>query len=265
MKLKYPLIVLLTSLLASSCNVFDPLDSPTNDEQMLSAARNCFDEGDIECAKAWYQRLSGGYRDVQASEMAFAVLHQNGITMAMFLGALGKGGNGGAGLNTLANKIGGSASESLRVQIMTSYQYVNAINYPELRGFVRFVVAFTLAAEILAEDSGTDQILQKTDIVSSVSGCSCLSCPASSTDLLTPSASKDLIYSGSNLPSYAGSPTLGMLSGALNAIVYALSSEIVAGGNYSSVTGAFAQALGLLPSTNGDCYRYTLISKGIGN
>ena len=42
-------IVIFLSLLAaaSGCNLFDPLDSPTSDAQLISAARACFDRGDL--------------------------------------------------------------------------------------------------------------------------------------------------------------------------------------------------------------------------
>lgn len=254
----------LSGILLPSCNVFDSLDSPTNDEQILSAARLCFDQADLECAKAWYQKLSGSYLDVEASEMAFVILHQNGVSMAKFLGAVGKG-SGGAGLTALANKLAPTSGESLRNEIYRAYKTVSAINAKDLRGFVRFVTGYALLAELLAEESGTDRLFQKTDYLADENSCNCLSCAAASTSVLTASATVDLIYSGGNFPSLSGTyPTLGMVDGAIDAILHALVVEIGAGGNFSTVTGAFIQAMGLIDPSNNNCFRFVMKAQGLG-
>ena len=44
-------------VLQGCVNIFDPLDSPSGEAQLLSAARACFDDGDFACAREFYGKL----------------------------------------------------------------------------------------------------------------------------------------------------------------------------------------------------------------
>src|SRR3954469_7732827 len=89
------LLMATPAMVATGCmNVFDPFDNPTTDTQLISAARACFDRGDIACAKENYEKLSANNADIAASETAFAMLDENGAGMASFIQAFGSGGGG---------------------------------------------------------------------------------------------------------------------------------------------------------------------------
>lgn len=253
---------------AAACNVFDPLDTPTSDEQIVSKARACFDAGDLDCAREWYGKLSNGYADIRNSEEAFVILHENGITMPVFINAV-TGGQGGGGLTKLANSFSWRAGETRRLALYEAYKKVPYILQPQLRGLTRFVTAYALAAEILAEDAGTDYSLQKDDLVSSSASCSCTACActggcaAAASSILTPAARVDLV----NFPTSSdltGTPTLGMIDGALDAVNRALVYELTAAGSFADGAGGFSTSILSTASTVDDCYRYTLISNGVG-
>jgi hypothetical protein len=255
--------LIFTSTLLISCNAFDPLDSPTSDEQYLSAARNCLDEGDLACARDWYGKISRGSGDTRAGELAFTTLSEYGGKFEDFIASAGSTGAGAAALNTLANRLSAGAGVGKRLGFYSAYKYTQYIQDPEYRGFVRFITALFLAAEILAEDSGSDGILQKTDLILSTTACSCTNCSASTTSLLSLSTREDILFAPDQ-HDFSGSPTMGMLDGALAAVSYALSTELVAAGKFGSGTTSFTQALLNTSTSNNQCYRYALVNAGVG-
>lgn len=269
--MKTPYYIVGIGLLLGGCNAFSPVDSPSGDEQLLSAARACFDRGDIECAKDNYGKMTTN-TDLAASETAFAILDQEGISMGTFMAAFGNG-QGGSGLNNLINELAkhsNAPSAAKRANIFSAYQKVGQIQNKELRGLTRFVTAVSLAAEVLAEDAGADGTFTKDDLASNASACETAgSGCALSADCLK-SGSK-LSYAASvNLDSstsLSGSPNLGMINGAMNAINTAMSQELGAGGSFSSGTADFANDLAGIPGTDNAfeaCFRQQLIIQGAG-
>src|SRR4051794_31520633 len=107
----------------SGCNFFSPLDKPSGDEQLLAAARACFDHGDYECASKYYGELSSSASDQAVSETAFELLAQSGATSSVFIKAVLDGdGNGGKIVTKLANSLISSAGQTSRLNIVHAYQ-----------------------------------------------------------------------------------------------------------------------------------------------
>lgn len=265
-------LALLPALLLAAlggCNLFDPFDSPTGDTQLLSAARACFDRGDIACAKDLYSQLSSSQSDVANSETAFAILDENGADMAAFMGAFG-GGAGGQGITKLANAlIAKGTGSTLRNNILGAYQKVNSISDTNLKGLVRFVAGITLLAEVMAEGAGTS--FDADDVVATPSACKAASSVTACAGLAACGVGDNGIDDGGsavniNSDTALGSPSLEMVDNIITNINNALSNEIGAGGSIADGAKGFAAALDLItPATgSGDCYRYTLLQQGVG-
>lgn len=266
------------ALSAAGCNLFDPFDSPTNDAQILSAARACLDQGDIACAKAQYAKLVTTMADIAHSETAFAILHENNATMGAFMEAMGdKNASGGKALTILAEKLGPGASASRRVALFEALKKVNSIGNVPLRGLVRFSSAFALASHILAEDLGGGSDLTRTSIVDAGSLAGCISanpapCPgacARSSSIIALGAVanydtwNDAAIDTAETPS-AATPEWAIFKGAIDAIQFSINSEMsVAGSSFNSGLSGLTGALAAL--THGDgCYRQQLILEGVG-
>ena len=118
-----------------SCNFFSVIDSPGGDTQLISAARACFDQGDFTCALDHYSQLSDSESDVNHSESAFTILHENGIGMGQFMTAFGTGSSGGGKVLTdLANLVASDASQTKRTAVYEAYKKIDSINQSELKG-----------------------------------------------------------------------------------------------------------------------------------
>jgi len=268
--------LLAISIFSISCNIYGFLDNPSGDEQLLSAARACFDDGDLDCARDLYQKLSNNVADVKNSEEAFEILDRNGASMSVFIQSFGSG-SGGSGLTTLSNKLTSQASESTRINIYTAYKKIENISNTSLKGLVRFVTAITLTAELLAEDA-VNGIFDANDLASDATTCKaqttvgCLasaSCDiASASHQLAHGASVDLGENTSDFVDLSGTPTLSMLHAAIQEVDYALNTEIGAGGKFSSGTGSFSSDIisTTAPTTAAlaRCYRRILLSLGVG-
>jgi hypothetical protein len=275
------LFAVLVLLSCSSCiNLFGFADQPGDDAQYLSAARACFDQGDLECARKYYNLLSSAYADQRQSGLAYTILDENGAGMGEFLKAFAKG-EGAGGLNKLANALAPHAGLNLRLALFSAFQKVSAngedlIADINIRGLTRFVTAVAVAAEILAEATDTDGLLQKTDIASGgAATCSNTACAGGnaacnapggsvlqSTDNVTDLTSADT----TNGSMGATNPELGMLNAALQQAVNALNNELSVSGAFSSDALATFTSLGSIgiAINGGQCYRYKLISVGVG-
>lgn len=274
-------IVVLALLSGSGCgfNVFGWMDSPTNDAQILSRARACFDQGDLTCARAYYARLSTSYADIQASELAFAILHENGATMNAFLTSFG-GGTSGSGFSRLAESMKDGAGETKRLAVYQAYAQVAAISDQHLRGLVRFVSATALAAEMLAEDIAVDgntsthsgnDLVQDSATCATFSAGTCAaqaSCGAPAGAVMqTGAVAVDLdtgvaVVTGTN-------PTLYMFNAAIQELLFGLGgSELDASSSLSSTVNSVSTALDaaatLALPANPECYLNALILQGIG-
>ncbi len=181
-KLRTPLAVLfgitIPLFLQGCINIFDPLDSPSGEAQLLSAARACFDDGDFACAREFYGKL--GSNEDAIAELAFVKLDEQGAGIGSYVLALDAARNASSGmiLTVLAEHMANGAGATKRAQILSAYQASNSITKTSLKGFVQFMAGLALAAEIIAELDGAqaDFTVQKqTDIVANTSACRALS------------------------------------------------------------------------------------------
>jgi hypothetical protein len=170
-------VLFLTTIILSGCpNAFDPLDSATSDEQILSAARAEFDKGNLTEARELYQKL--GNNDAAESEVAFVDLNNAGVTMSTLVSAvrISSGETVGSILTNLSEAIAKSSGDAStkRTYLQSAYARVGGIESQQVRGFVRFLVGLSIAAEILAENGGVsgDLTLNKEDIVTTPASCS---------------------------------------------------------------------------------------------
>jgi hypothetical protein len=263
--------------LTTSCNVFDPFDSPTSDVQLLSAARACFDQGKFDCALEHYGKLSGSHADIAAAEMAFMQLDQAGAGMGALMKAVGNGGSGGAAsLSRMAGSLAPSAGEVKRQQILAAYLKAKNIQDPSLRGLVRFTSAFALAAEILGEETRGSAVFTQLNLVRNVDGCK--AAPVISCNLTTDCTTIDPVIqvdatmtaidrTTAAAADFDSAPTWRMVHFAVSEIVFALESELAASGKFSSGLGSFSGNLlseGASAFTVDGCYRQLLLNTGVG-
>jgi len=256
-------------LTTNSCNIFEWMDSPSNQEQILSAARTCFDEADLTCAKEYYAQLTD-YTDEKESELIFAILHEQGATMASFLQSFG-GGGGGNGLNKLAAKLI-PTSQAKREALFDAYLKAANIKNKELRGLAHFATAIAVAGAVLAADMDEGQTeFKKSRLVENVTECEATSqeevCTQGHSSCAAPpganiSASTSVSFETATLSEITAS--LGVIDGAILAVGAALTNELGAGGKFSTGTGDFASTVAAQASNDDDCYRKVLMSQGVG-
>ena len=165
-----------TLLFYGCVNVFDPVDSPTSPDQILSAARAEFDEGHYDKAREYYAKL--GNNDSAEAELSFVDMNEAGITMGVLVSAvrISSGETPGAILTNLAEALAKdtvTTPATRRVALARAYARVSGVENQQLRGFVRFLVGLSIAADILGENALAlnDGALAKADIVTSPSGC----------------------------------------------------------------------------------------------
>ncbi|MCM2277216.1 MAG: hypothetical protein NDJ89_04015 [Oligoflexia bacterium] len=267
-------IVLALAVLAGGCNVFKSFDSPDGDAQLLSAARACFDRGDLECAKTHYQNLSADSADFSASEQAYITLQEQGMGMDAFMEFVGNGAQGEA-LTTLGEQLAeAGAGENKRLAIHGAYLKKDSVTSDaELQAFVEFLGALGLLAEILGEASGADGLLQKGDIVATPSTCSaagelgCAATPACD----NPAGGKITSSAGADIATTApagASPKADQLYYSISR-AYAALQRMAPSGKFSDTSGGFASItdIGGKPSDSAlidRCFRWQLLNFGIG-
>jgi len=250
-------------LIFSSCNVFEFLDSPSDDSQILSKARGCFDEGDIDCAREYYEQL-GDSSDAANSELAVAILYELGIDMGVFLVAFGDGGSGRS-LTVLANRLlDGSVDATSRATVYSAYQRVEAIENSNLRGLTRFITAATFTAHVLAENDSTG-IFSQLDITQDPETCLANLCPDPScnigNDLSDGSSTGDLATGD-----VTGIPDLALVRSGISELFRGLD-EIGAGGSFANGALSFADALRSLPTAGAAAacaFRLELLNEDVG-
>jgi hypothetical protein len=269
-------IWLLSWASLSGCNVFSLVDKPSGDEQILSAARACFDSGDFDCARSYYAELSASYSDIRASEEAFLILAENGATMAAFMETFGNGGSGSA-LTALAERMAPGSQEKRQniLRAFKKYDQISVSENPSLRALVRFVGAVALAAEFLAEEIPTSGgTLVKSKIASGGAACpldeTCAGngiTPAAScgepTDAALRNGNTSVDFLSADL---SGTIDLGHFKQAMSEMSTALS-QLSASGNFGSGAGGLSQsvnneALGTPPAFA--CFRSNMLALGIG-
>ncbi len=162
----------------SSCNMFEFMDSPSGNPQLIEAARACFDAGDWACAREYYGQLTGD-EDNKISKLALLTLAENNIfKLTDLIDSLGSGTGNGSSLALLAGVMHkrGKFDAATRVTIQEVYESAAAITNDELRGFTQFVAANAMVNSILAIDVGADEILAATDLVNTPGTCATTCC-----------------------------------------------------------------------------------------
>ncbi|MDR3606779.1 MAG: hypothetical protein P4M08_05275 [Oligoflexia bacterium] len=287
-------VTALTTITVTSCNIFS-YSKPSGDAQILSAARACFDDGDLNCAINYYKQLSSAEADTAISEEAFAALDQQGASMAIFMQFVGDIANGsgnnavGQAMSNFAQRLGASpnptAGESKRVAIWNAFNSFNQItNNTNLSQFVRFVGALSLVGEILSEAQGTGSQLLQSDLVQNAqsclangegAGCATASACQGGTSLLSDaaiSATTPIDCTGVSGSCTATAPKQAQPSGdtlnqALSSTVSALT-NLGASGKFGSAVSTFTSIFqAAAPSSAqqvNQCFRYALISYGVG-
>ncbi|MFZ9596665.1 MAG: hypothetical protein ACO3A2_11390 [Bdellovibrionia bacterium] len=288
---------LWTLLTLSGCNLYESMDSPTGEKQLLSAARACFNLGDFTCALKYYQALtsssstSTATSDQAYSEVAFQTLEELGITISVFMGAVLEG-NGSAG--SLINQLAGhlrttsstnplpSGNYAIRKKIFQAYQKSLRIQASKTQGLIKFMTASSLMAAILAEDaSGVNDEknrgkLLRTDLVQDPDVCLNTPTPLTETTACGAPAGKTITTGGVTSINLTqadeswlnGAPSLQMLLAATNEIQAGVSALSVSGGLGSSgnsladsiISNVNSHAIDTAPHM----FRYTLLSLGIG-
>lgn len=168
------------SMLLSGCNLFSPLSSPTGDDQLISACRADFDNGDFQDALNCYSQVSSVNQDIQISESDYVRLAQQAASMANYAAAFGKGNVSiGPAITKFAEGMIPGAGLTRRLALFqiysasssqagtTQFQLLGQIN-PNLQYLVDFLASLSFAAEILAEegsyDSNGNPILTQADL-----------------------------------------------------------------------------------------------------
>ena len=262
------LAITAVSLLLNSCNVYSPLNSPSGDEQILSAARACLDQADYSGALVLYQKLSSNYSNTVASESAYAILDENGADFGAIASSFGKSPNG-KGLSALANAMILGAGETRRLALYQAYQKAALITgNPTLQGFVKFMASIALAAEMLAENAGADSIMSYSDLAEGGSSCTTTACGLgqASCNAATGGKFSTSVFAGLDAAQPTGTnPSLDQLYSAITQAVSGLSAMGAAGGTSSSFTHLLGtDGLPSVGTMQAACFRATLIAQGIG-
>jgi hypothetical protein len=240
----------------SSCNIFGFMDSPSGDAQLLSAARACFNDGDLTCAREYYAKVSNDNTSIRESELAFIKLEENGAGMEAFAYAFG-GGFGGTGINRLASRVWTSSAADLaarRTAVSAVYDAATAANIPDtqLRALVRFAASTAGLGLVFAQRSG-DGVLRQNEIVTNPGGCTAGTCGGGGC------AAGLIDSSGTNMASDL--PSIELINNILNQKINPALEALGAGGGFSTSAGLLDLAL-----TFGQegCYRQKLLEFGVG-
>jgi len=205
--------VLMTIGFVTGCNLYEGMSTPSGDDQILSKARACFDQGDFTCASKYYAQLSSANSDTTNSEEAFLLLAQAGASSGAFVNAvlgdnssIGSSGNAaGAFLTRLAiTMTNNSPGLTTRTSLYQAYAKYQSISNTSLAGLVRFIASATLLAEIFAEAAQTEGQFNQSDLVQVPSTCQNVSLTnlasiTSAATFATCAAPSDTPFSGSAL------------------------------------------------------------------
>lgn len=269
-------IVIIAAFLCGGCNLTGFMDSPSNDDQYISAARACLDQGNFQCAMDDYGKVSSANSDISNSEMAITELDEQGATMDAFMDFVADLGeyNTGVAITKLVEKLIPGAGETKRVAIWTAYNSRTSIGDTELQNFVQFAGGLALAAEILAEAGNTDtQQLFQADLVETPSTCISSSGSSSSCGPPTSGFGSNLTSNNAGAPDPTTTsptntnPTMQQFLLALGSAGVGLS-NLSASGRFNSAATVFttiAQYEGALsPGVSDQLFRYFLLTENIG-
>ena len=257
------------------CNLFSPLDRPTGDDQLLSAARICLDQADYECARNYYSKLSLPLVDIQQSELAYATFNENGLGFGVLAATLGKSPNGES-LTSLSNYLAQSASLPKRLAFYSAYKRSQEMTQGTfLQRFTQFLSATILASELLAEATGADLTLEATDIAQGGKSCDATTClqntavcrgpVGSGIQVNTGVSNQDLLLTEPTNPV----PSLLQIYIALNKAVEGLRTISAKAGTIQIFDAFLGQnsvpsVTDTDTSTSNQCFRAALIQQGVG-
>ncbi len=262
--------IIVTALSLTSCNIFDPIDGPGSDNaQLLSAARACFDSGDYACAREYYGKISSPTDQIKA-EQAFLRLDPLGASIGSFMVALGSGGGSpGSIVTKVANSIGKvSPGEATRLEIYRAFNDADTLSAtPQQQGLVRFIAAMSMVGAILSEGSFTRGNLKKSDLVVNATTCADANVGSCGSTAACDIRSDSAIKTGANPggmnstaeTDFDSTPTIGMLRAALSEINPALTKMSATGQS----SGDFATQI--LATGNDRCLLWSLITNQVGN
>jgi len=276
--LALPLAALII-LTQTSCNIFDPIDSPHNDVQLLSQCRALFDQSKVDEAADCYASISTT-TDQKLAEEAFVTLNSLGVSMSTLMTAIGDGKSGGAIITRMADLVGPYTNgAAARKSLWTAYNKVNSISGKSTKGLVRFITSIAILAFLLAElnANGTSGQLDQADFVTDPTTCknnysdyaACVpgiaaGCGGPSIEVGTGVVDLDSGQSVLDTPT----PTMYQMLAAVSEISQALSSDELGGsGKFGSKITSLADTLSLLTLTTHateTCFRYQIISESIG-
>jgi hypothetical protein len=257
-RLPYFLATVVALASASSCvNLYDPIDNPHSDDQILSAARAAFDQGDYATAREYYGKLSGN--QTALSESIFLDLDACGADIGAFGSALANGiDNAGLVLTIMGEKMAPSHDASCFATLLQAYKNSLTLTDSNVKGFTGLLASLAIAGEVMANSTNIqDGTLRKADFV--IAGnCVSVACPGSNcavSDGISGQATVTLSSAGSI------TATWGTIQGAFAAAATALSDM----GITSGPTFQLINAPGTSGASNSnDSYRCALNAIGVG-
>jgi hypothetical protein len=245
--------------LSACVNLFDPIDNPDGDAQILSAARAAFDKGDIADARELYGKIAGN--QVAISETIFLELDGCGAGIGAFGSALANGTtSAGSILTILGERMAPAHSAACFATLLAAYKSSqNTLTNPNVKGFTSFLAALAIAGEVLAHNTNVqDGNLLKADFVE-VGGCSAATSLCTGSCVVSDGISQAAAFTLGNATSVT--ETWGTLQSALSAASSALQlMGIEAGPAYTLINNEILAA----NSNSNANYRCILHSLGVG-
>lgn len=217
-------------------NVFDPIDNPSGEGQLLSAARAAFDEGDIATARELYGKVG---TETATAELIFVDLDSCGADIGAFGSALSKAADNdatpGIMLSTMGGKMYPAQSTACFATLLAAYQRARAITDVNLRGFASFLAAVAIAGEVFANNTGaSDGTITKEDVFTTPATCNvangCAGCTKA--DGITAAAAVDLSVAATITATY------GTLQGAIDGATTALGELGITSGPSTTLVAA---------------------------
>ncbi len=246
-------------------NVFDPIDNPHGDGQILSAARAAFDKGDVASAREYYGRLSGN--ETAISELIFVDLDSCGANIGAFATAFSKASdvssNPGILISVMGEQMNAKVSATCFATLLTAYKNARAITDANLRGFTSILAAFAIAGEIIGTNNliHIDGSLDKVDLYDNPttcisSGASCTGCGKTIPDGIGTGASAGALSARTTI-----SANWGDFQRTLIAAQTALTElGISAGPSFTLINSPLVSAV----TTNDQAYRCAMAQIGVG-
>lgn len=213
---KYNLLLLAGLLSLTSCNLWGGIDSPSGDEQLLSAARGCLDRGKYDCALENYAKLSDSQADVRIAETALVSMAQDGIfSTEDLIKSLGNSRGDATSFTQIANFIAerGKTAATYRITLDRLFVESQSIVNSSLRNYTQFLIATAMTNQILASIAGDSQ-LTADDISSNPNNCRALAASCSdpgSFPEFSPGGTPTTWTGASTNSQWGNPPSMGML------------------------------------------------------